>query len=245
MNVATILPIPCMKLTEWDEYFMCLAHLLDDDKYMGFFREKSRRGDSVIMDNGVVETGLPMEASVLFELAEKVEATELILPDALNDSAKTLTLGAEAIGNWYGDVGLLAVPQGETLKEWRSCMLEMLSWPIMTIGISKFTAKFLPTRLEVLKAAPELIESKIDIHLLGCVSISNEIAEIEEAFPRRVKGVDSGIAAIAAQAGKALESVPRGQRVNVELDFFNPWLSAPLLDANIDFWKTMCLEGMK
>jgi|SaaInlV_200m_DNA_2_1039689.scaffolds.fasta_scaffold32124_2 hypothetical protein len=245
MQIATILPIPYLDLVGGDDtYHMCLAHLLDNKEYLEYFRGKSRRGDSVIMDNGVVETGLPMEMSILLELADKVEATELILPDRLNDAAGTLILGADAIGQWYGETGLIAVPQGNTFEEWHACMKEMLFWPVSTIGISKFTAKFSSSRLEILKKSPELIESIKGIHLLGCVAINDEISSIGDAFPGRIKGTDSGIAAIATQAGVEISKVKRGDRVNVELDFFNRNLDEYLLNANIGTWRSMCQKGI-
>jgi hypothetical protein len=38
--------------------------------------------------------------------------------------------------------------------------------------------------------------------------------------------------------------VKRGERVNVELDFFNRNLDEYLLKANLGTWQSMCQEGI-
>lgn len=242
MDIATITAIRDLDLANDNSYHLCLAHLLHDNTYFQYFRSRARVGDLVMLDNGVVETGLPMEMSVLLRLAHRVEASEMVLPDSLNDSTETLRLGREAIAEWEGEPGLIAVPQGRSFSEWHACMLEMLTWPVVTIGISKFTAKFASTRMQLLAQSPELIDSKMDIHLLGCLSISNEIFSVKKAFPGRIRGVDSGIAAIAAQQDIAIDDIRVGGRVNTELDFFIQDES-PLLRRNIASWKKMCLTG--
>jgi len=241
MKVATILGIPYLHLEQNNDYHLCLSHLLADKDYMKFFREKSRRGYIVICDNGVVETGLPMAWSLLKELAEEVEATELILPDRLNNMSKTLALGEAAIADWNGTPSLFAVPQGKNQQEWRACLIEMLSWPVTTIGISKFVKPFANSRVEVIYGAPELLKSNRDVHILGCLSISDEVANLEKNFPGRIRGIDSGIAAICAQVGIKMSSYAEtGGRLDIPLDFFANDLDIDLLTENVNWWRRMC-----
>ena len=241
MHVATILGINYLHMAQDDDYHLCLAHLLTDEAYKAFFKEKSRRGDIVMMDNGVVETGLPMEWSLLKELGSEIEATEIILPDRIYNMSETIKNGEAAINNHDGDYDLLAVPQGRDFEEWRHCLNVMLQWPVSTIGISKFIAPFAPARAYVLKQVPELIESDKNIHILGCISVSNEVIDLEKKFPGRIRGIDSGIATICAQAGMTLSSLAKSEdRLDIPLDFFAKDLDISILIGNIYFWRSMC-----
>lgn len=241
MKVSTILGIPYLHMEEDNDYHLCLAHLLANKTYQDFFKQKSRRGDMVMMDNGVVETGLPMEWSLLNELAYEVEAVELVLPDRLCNKDATLQSGKSALRSWNGDHDLIAVPQGRSLEEWRECLLEMLNWPVETIGISKFVKPFASSRVGVLEAVPELIESTKSIHVLGCLSISDEAINLEKRFPGRIRGIDSGIAAICTQAGIRVSDFDNtGGRLDVPLDFFARNLDENLLAENVFWWRQMC-----
>lgn len=242
MKVATILGIPYLYMEKDNDYHLCLAHLLAHKEYADFFRERARHGDQVIMDNGVVETGLPMPWSLLKELADDVEATDLILPDKLYDSRATLEMGKAAIKEYDGYPSLTAVPQGRNFNEWKQCLREMLEWPaVTTIGISKFVGLFTTSRVDVLKQVPELMESDMGIHLLGCISISDEPQDMEKAFPDRIWGIDSGIATICTQAGMRMtDFVVDGGRLDIPLDFFTKSLDLTLLYENVAFWRALC-----
>lgn len=85
MEIATILPTKYLGMREDGQYNMCLAHLMDRPAYRDFFREQSRKGFFVLMDNGVVETNEPLKMEELIEIAEDIGATEMVLPDAIRD----------------------------------------------------------------------------------------------------------------------------------------------------------------
>ena len=243
MRVATILAIPYLNRAQEDTYHLCLAHLLADKTYATFFREKARRGDLVMMDNGVVETGLPMEWPLLVELAKEMEISELVLPDRILNASETLKHGEKAVKDWEAHDGygfdLIAVPQGNSHDQWYACCQEMLHWPVKTIGISKFVGNFTNSRADLFEASPDLINSDKDIHMLGCLSVSDEVRDVEARFPGRIRGIDSGIATICTQANKRLQDV-EGGRVDIPLDFFARNLNPALLGENIQWWKHMC-----
>ena len=246
MKIATILPTPYLGLEEGNDYHLCLAHLVQKDgAYAAFFRSQSEAGRFVMMDNGVVETGEALPMPILMDLTARVKAKEIVLPDEIYNRERTIRACSRAISEFltfqraYGaKVDLAAVPQGADAREWINCVRTMVDWPVKTIGISRFVAKYFPSRKVALESVPELIESKKDIHILGCPGDPIEMCEIEEAFPGRVRGVDSGIAAMYTQEEMQMEDGdPKPQ---VELDFGADNFCLDLLEQNVEWWRKRC-----
>lgn len=236
MRVATIVPIPHLELTKGQGYHLALAHLAQQEKYRAFFHWEEIAGAFVIMDNGVVETGSPLPAMRLLRSAELLLPDEVILPDTIHCRSATLresTRVLEFLSARLPAVAFMAVPQGETRGEWVSCVREMIHWPVACIGISRFLTRYYPDRLAALMDVPDLIESRRDIHLLGCPGDLSEFHRIEAAFPGRIRGVDSGIAAICAQEGVRLGE---GEKPKRDLRFEQPMNAALLID-NIKVWQ--------
>jgi len=242
MKISTILPIEYLRLERFNDYHLCLAHLLNDSDYFTFFFNRAREGKFVLMDNGVVETGRPLPMEKLLNLALRCGFNEVILPDSLNNRKETLSMGAKAIEiaseGYHMVPDLMAVPQGNTKDDWIQCVNEMLDWPVNGIGISRFTKAFFEDRVEALLAVEDLISSSKEIHILGCPGDPSEIARIECTFPGRVRGTDSGIAAIFTQAGRRMSD--GGGKPDIALDFHNNRLDAALLKENIEWWIGEC-----
>ncbi len=96
--IATIVPIPHLESQLYRSgYEMALAHLVPDPDYAAFFWGCSSRGDHVILDNGVIETGQPLDVLRVLAAAKLIGATEMVLPDMLNDDIATLRLGSDAL----------------------------------------------------------------------------------------------------------------------------------------------------
>lgn len=245
MKIATILPIPHLHIEIDSSYHLCLAHLMHISEYRDFFATRTtRQGNYVIMDNGVVETGVPMPIQKLIDIAYDCRIDELIMPDQIWDMKETLKLGKDAVHTTLKNrmnLNIMAVPQGNSPEEWKKCLKEMLQWPIHTIGISKFVCKYFYNRVEALSIADDLIYSDKDIHLLGCASDPYEVFQVESIFPGRVRGVDSGIAAMYTQAGKDMMRVPI--RPKIEMDF-NAYLDPAKLSINVNWWKARALKGI-
>ena len=236
MKIATILPIPHLDLIDGDPYHMALAHLCGDKIYADFYRDQSDKGSFVLLDNGVVEKH-PMPADQVLRHAERIHADEFILSDSIYNREETLTMGLAAmrVADHHGWGGkLMAVPQGDSPMEWMSCLRTMLDWDINSIGISRFVSKYFLDRVDALTQAPLLIGSDKEIHLLGCPGDPIEIAEVEKRFPGRVRGTDSGIAAIFTQEGKKMEE--REGKPDVELNFGES-LPVDLLRENVEYWR--------
>ena len=245
MHIATILPAANLNLEAESEYHLCLAHLLSNRVYRKFFWKKAKEGKYVIMDNGVVETGFPKDIEKLFNLARSIGVNEMILPDMLYNTESTLNLGKNALkfASTRHDFScnFMAVPQGKTQEKWAACVREMLTWPVKCIGISRFLVPTVfESRKKALEAVPELINSDKEIHLLGCPNDPAEIAEANLAFPGRIRGTDSGVAAMFTQVNLRMGECDKPK---VDLEFFDSDLDQDLLEENVTWWKNRCLKG--
>lgn len=242
MKIATILPTQHLRIEDASDYHLCLAHhLCQDLTYAFFFREQVRRGAFVMLDNGAAENGVPMVIRHILYLSEILECQEIVLPDTIGDKNKTLADSYAAFSeveeSAQKGIRVMAVPQGRTPQEWKTCVMEMVSWEVDTIGISKFIAPALfPSRLQALLELPELLEAKCDIHLLGYTGIEGEIGCIESLLPNRIRGVDSSIATLYTQIGQLLEDKGRPE---ISLDL-TVGLDEKLLNLNIRRWKDLC-----
>lgn len=244
MKIATILPTKHLYIEDRSDYHLCLAHhVCEDLTYTFFFRRQVRRGAFVMLDNGAAENGVPMEAKAIAALADMIGCNEIVLPDTIYKKDDTLRLSHKAIQIIrdecsLADVKLMAVPQGDTPLRWKSCLIEMLSWGVDTIGISKFIApKLFPSRLQALLEVPILLESKCDIHLLGYTGVEGEISAIDTLIPNRIRGIDSSIATLYAHQHEMLRD--RG-RPDIPLDL-NAELEESWININVRRWKKLCM----
>jgi len=236
MKLATILPVAYQYLEEDNDYHLALAHLVaQSEDYAAFFRRKSDRGDLVIMDNGVVE-GQRRSVPELIAAAEKIGASEVILPDEIGDTEQTLLLGQEALAQMQlTGYTMMAVPQGDLAIQWSYCLYEMLRWPISTIGISKFIYRTTGmTRPEIVaRFGQEIIDAGKQIHLLGAIGGADEI---RDASPL-VRGADTGYPAICAAEGQKVS--PDGSRPDQsEIDWLDgSTISKRLMEFNYHSWR--------
>lgn len=238
--IATITPIRHLNLIDHDPYHLCLAHLVKKSEvYRAFFRTQS--SSFVIMDNGVVETKVPMPIDELISLGESIEADEIVLPDYIYDSHKTLISSGQALDHAIAngcESWFMAVPQGASPEDWKACLDEMLKWDINCIGLSRFLVpNIFPNRASALMYAPELLMSQKDIHLLGCPIDAKEIREAFNLMPNRIRGTDSGIAAIYAQAGLAISSGIAKPDIELDFEEKNHRIDDTILVDNIKTWK--------
>jgi hypothetical protein len=259
MKIATILPFAHLDLEASNDYHMFLAHLMDNPEYRAFVKWQGARCAHTILDNGVVETGIPLSAYKLMRIAKESGITEMTLPDEINDRMVTKHLhysAMEMLEGFNPNQKVIVIPQGCTREDWIDSVNDMLTlaskYPkqITTIGISKFCVnrtkrdggtKMFDTRLEALKAVPELPAQGLAIHLLGCPDHPDEIREIRKEFPIAVRGVDSGLPVFYTMHGRELnENTIRP--VGLELDFNIKFVTEgrlALLKRNIAVWKTM------
>lgn len=249
MKIAIILPVSHLLLDESCDYHMCLAHMMGIKDYWDHFERMAKRGDHVLMDNGAAENGTPLPIEQILGIAEASGVTEITLPDHIRDRDKTLNAHAAAaeIATSY-NVRLMGIPQGKSQKQWTECARIMLSckkyYGIEAIGISKYQRGIWDSRLDAIQSVAGLVESDMDIHLLGCFGEDlTEAYRVEQALPGRIRGIDSGIAAIYAQNGQSLIGgyVNRAEPGH-HLDFAKTPESG-LLIRNLNTWEDAVIYG--
>ena len=246
-KIATIVPLSHLDQIKDDHYQMALSHACENSEYMGFFADRVTEGKYVILDNSTVELGEPEDFGTYLRKAREMQVTEIILPDWLQDSPKTIEADREAMAEvkrigWKGNV--MAVPQGRTQAEWIQCCREMLLMGgITTIGISRrYMVMFGESRLMAVLAVTRLlmtINPSARIHLLGCSAApEREIPPILNTG--KLRGVDSGSAAFYAKNRlrmKPGEPRPPGESIDVLKDEYAP----DQLQFRIDEWITACI----
>jgi len=254
IEIASILPTAHLNLEAESDMHMMLAHLVCDPEYTAFFKWQAARGAFILMDNGVVETGEALPFLELFRIATKVGVTEMTLPDVIRDRKRTQRLHEDALNildsadhlGYPRRQRVMVIPQGDSQEDWICSVNDMLKlakeYPqnVMSVGISKFCTGdgMFGNRLQALSRVPQLIESDLEIHLLGCPEHPSEIRHIDNAFPRRIRGVDSGLPTFYTLHGERLNEVsvrPHG----IELDFDTVFVDEKLalLKRNIHAWK--------
>lgn len=261
MKVATILPQHYLHICEDEDYLMALAHLINKpgmENYTSFFKRKGLDENSyLIMDNGVIE-GDPRPISELLDKALQIHANELILPDSFRNSKETLRLVEEAtmyLANRIedvGEMGFMAVPQGETLEQWLSCAVLLLDNPAVScLGIPKVLVDIVGRdgRYVAIKSLMDRVGDLggRDIHLLGCWKTPLEVSIIAKGVLQGdlpdVRGVDSIIAYNMARSGIKINC---DDRTNQDpIDFEGGKIDNEVLLAhNILIWKD-CVDMRK
>jgi hypothetical protein len=227
MKVATILPQTYLNVIEDDDYLMALAHLIDKpgmEQYTEFFKRKAKQENTfIIMDNGLIE-GDPRPISELLNKAIDIGADELILPDVFRNSKATLyaveeaTMYLAAHYTEFGEMGFMAVPQGETLEQWLSCAVLLLENPAVScLGVPKVLVDIVGRdgRYIAIKQLMDRVGDLggRDLHLLGCWRTPLEVSIIAKAIEQgdlpEIRGVDSAIAYVAARSNLKLNAGDR------------------------------------
>lgn len=230
-RVAHIVPVQQLQDTSENQYHMCLAHLADNAEYAQFFANMAEKGKFVLMDNGAAE-GSQLQSDVLLKMYEKVNPTEIVLPDTLYEAGSTIQktrnflqlLSSEGLENQYRT---MAVPQGHNLEEWEACArIFVRDTRINTIGVSKFLNVATRDRYVRVKACDILYKliheynrSDMEVHLLGCDEgpLIVKMIQNNHSF---VRGCDSAFAYLQAQKG-TLMSLQDDKRPDGTIDFIN------------------------
>ena len=252
MHVATVLPRRYLGLTDGDPVQMSLAHLMEDEEYAEFYRRRNGRWTYVIMDNGVVETGVPMPPDRLLDLWERLQVNEMIAPDAINDAQESIRLLDEFLSTMsnrqystHRFPSVMFVPHGSSYSEWMDCLFEMCRnrWKMRpySIGISKFETH---TSRHALVAAvvEKLTWIKPAIHLLGC----GEEMSSWQGFPymSEIRSIDSGLPYFYAAGGQLYRPEAKQDMVRPYLGDVDVWedggmeVDEVLLRVNVDNWKS-------
>ena len=130
MQLAIISPTSYLeKFTTFNgnNYYMVLAHrYLTDPIYRKFYDKKRlKTGSIIILDNSACELDSALSDQKLIQVISNLKPDIFVLPDVLDDSAKTLertlnfiTKYNKLIKRKKKDIRYIAVPQGKTFTSW-------------------------------------------------------------------------------------------------------------------------------
>lgn len=262
MQVATIVPQNYLHLLRNDSYLMCLGNLIDApgmEQYTEFYKNRSKAGKYVIMDNGLIE-GNPRPITELYFKALSIGADEMIMSDVFCDKEATLKAIEKSFAEitynsaFYKkqkflnpeDPRFMLVPQGRDVEEWIDCAHELLceyGRRKCVIGVPKVLVH-LSGRDARAAAITGLLDRcpmarHITFHLLGCWTTPLEITILDKLARQQptinIRGVDSAMPFVYARAGKRITDSdrPDSKPINFEYSKVNPLL----LRYNIYQWR--------
>jgi hypothetical protein len=187
---------------------MILPSQLDDDEVQAVLKKRRAAGAHIILDNGVSEFKVPLESPVLLSLIQEAEPNELVLPDYLGDSVRTVQ-SVTSTARWFREHGytgrLMAVPQGSDPTGYLDCIYAYLADPhIDAIGLSKYFPKFTgQPRADLVEAIHTTglhRRRSVDWHLLGICEPLGTLSELAANHPW-LRGIDTCYPVLASMMG--------------------------------------------
>jgi hypothetical protein len=162
----------------------------------------------VILDNSVIETGSSVDTDTIFQAAEVVRPSCIVLPDVLEDCDATIESCTKASEQWdkllkrtyphdvhMRDLPFLYVPQGKTLKEFTRAAeaLAKGSDRIRYWGVPRSLVRLIGTRRNAIETVM-LLNDRRYVHMMGfsddlgddflCANVL-EVDTIDSAVPLR------------------------------------------------------------
>lgn len=189
----------------FDGYHLLIAPMII--KQMSAFRHfftEDYPGQTIIVDNGVVELGYPLEPVQLYQAVRTVGATVVVVPDTIDDGKMTVKQARVAIPAYRQldpETKLLGVAQGKTLEECIACARALVEEGVDWLAASKYSTVNLGSRINLVEA---LGEFGLPIHVLGFSDNLMDDVLAATAHPM-VQGIDSGMP---VWAPKQLPAVP-------------------------------------
>lgn len=240
MRAAIIAPISLMDRYQRTGYHLALAHLAHHKDYRDFYHRARERGDFTILDNSVIELGMPVSYEDLREACRLIRPSEIVLCDFPKDPKQTYDW-AKHYGPYFKDefpgIKLMVVPQWRyhgIVESWLSSMCHLTELEFIdTVGIPKFLGDFRRQACALLDESPGMRQG-LDFHLLGTYDNPLEVMELSRYD--WIRGVDSKIPVRLGQLGIAMHP-ERGLLTNLRghlpsLDFLNSDDPMPIITSH-------------
>ncbi len=173
------------------DYLLILAHdvVRRPDLYEMLFDNYS---GTIIMDNSVIELGVPVSTTTMVRACEIVPPTYVVLPDHLRKLASTIVDTLDTLHKWR-DAGLssfMMVPQGDTPEEFRACVdVFALQSDLALWGVPKIAADVFGWRASLIQYIA--LSDDRPIHLLGFTD--SMTSDIVCGQAKGVIGIDSAV----------------------------------------------------
>lgn len=170
------------------DYHLLIAPkvLANPDEYEAFFRRK----DFVIVDNGVIELGYPLDIRDLYRAARIVRANVVVLPDTIDDAKMTVkqaVRNVDAYRRLDPHTSLMGVVQGTNFKECMECAEGLHNAGVDWFGVPRGLTPNLGSRIELVINLVQKYAKPI--HVLG---FSENIKDdVLTAIQPGVRGMDA------------------------------------------------------
>jgi hypothetical protein len=149
IRLGIICSIPHLKdFAIQSDFHLVLPHLIREySEYREFYKERARKGDFVLLDNGVFELGDSVHFLDLVEITLENKFQEMVAPEVINDVRKTKGSLHDFLNYLIKEdlhPPVLAMIQGST-------DIEMLNYAIELQNFSEVSTIGIPFRLEGVK----------------------------------------------------------------------------------------------
>ena len=249
MKAALISPTEFLsEVQPYSDYHLCLTHkVIFDHKYQEFYRQRSKGGDFIILDNSAAEKrgrSVPLKDVVL--AAVLIKPKVVVLPDYLFDSDRTLDELENALRSpqlrfmrrVIPDIKLCAVVQGIDPDDWLECfhILNDQNNGIDVLGIPKVAGQIFGSRHVALQRIAKRVRKQC--HLFGFWwkdTLDDLVLEAQYDF---VVGIDTPKPIRLAIHGLGLDrwsEVPRGEG----------FLERKYNGVNLELLRTNCAGFVK
>lgn len=190
MRIANIYPIANQLLYKDEDYVMILAHLVKENRY---YKENFNYASQyVIMDNGLFEKAqVSTSLYDCIKLAEHsgINVNEIIIPDAVNDPARTIELFLEnldTITEYCDRYTFMFVAQAN--NEWElEQMINFINQYSMNLSVG--ISKLCPFDRASEAAQAVYRKCKHPIHILGIKETFEELDKLAEI--KQIRGCDT------------------------------------------------------
>lgn len=251
MKAALISPAEFLnEVQPYSNYHLVLTHrVIFDRKYCAFYKERSKAGDFLILDNSAAEKkgrSVPLKDVVLAALL--IRPKVVVLPDYLFDSDRTLDELEDALRSPHlrfmyrtiPDIKFAAVVQGIDPDDWLECfhILNDRNNGIDILGIPMLTTYLFGSRYEALKKIAKRVKKQC--HLLGFwhgVPLEELKKEREFDF---VMGVDTSKPVKLAVKGKSLDEWTTLEKDRDFIDRKHNDVNLELLRRNCEGFVNLC-----
>lgn len=202
MNLCTIVPINQKEWMNNRPYTMLLAHLAKENR--SYSRWASYLNSYKIMDNSVIELGEAFTLNDLLKQASLCQVQEIILPDVFRNSKATIKLAQDCYSKicdspYRNKFKLMAVCHGNSREEVRETFKELDKMKFIdVIGMPKVIGSW-GNRNDYKDL---YLNSKKEIHYLGCWYSFKEIIEMDDILRKRIRSFDTCLPSLLAIQSK-------------------------------------------
>jgi len=238
-----------LKQKQLSGYLLLLAHdvLAHPDEYQQLESDMYEQNldTFVIMDNGVIERGAPVELSELLEAANLVDADVVVGPDVIGDLYATRRLMNEQANTIRMDYPIMFIPQGRNEFDLHACCEfyantyeEIRSEPLTSYwGVPRWIANELGSRRPMIDIIRRY-DPYACIHLLGMSKNISDDLMCSQLMG--VIGIDSANPLVMAHNNRVM-----GGADYVHFDRGNYWADAKvssIMQHNIE-WITHAVSS--